>query len=316
MPATHRPTWRDRKSAMSTGTPTVTCIIIVYNGEDYLDEAIRSVISQTSPDWELIIVDDGSSDASREIARRYARSDGRIRLVTHPDGGNHGMAAARNLGLSESRATFVGFLDADDVWEATKIEEQLELFAQHPDVAMTYGRTLIWHSWDNTLIDDFFYDLGVQPEQVHPPPVLFRQLLRNVYQTPTTCNALMRRSAIADVGGFDETFKAMFEDQLFFAKLMLHFPVFVSGRCWAKYRQHSASTSALSAGTGGGLITQIRYLEQIRRYLREKSRSPSIHRQASFGDRLALEKALATLLLQRWRMRARKVAALIRKLSR
>ena len=55
----------------------------------------------------------------------------------------------------------------------------------------------------------------------------------------------MRRSAIADVGGFDESFAAMFEDQLFFAKILLHFPVFVSGSCWAKYRQHhtSASTS-------------------------------------------------------------------------
>lgn len=291
-------------------TPAVTCIVIVYNGEVYLDEAIRSVIRQTCPDWELIVVDDGSSDGSREIARRHGRTDGRIRLVTHPDRRNHGTGAARNLGLSASRGSFVGFLDADDVWEATKIEEQLELFAQHPDVAMTYGRTLIWHSWDTTPRNDFFYDLGVQANQVHQPPVLFRQLLRNVYQTPTTCNALMRRSAVAEIGGFDESFTAMFEDQLFFAKIMLHFPVFVSDRCWAKYRQHKASTSARSAASGGNLMTQIRYLKRVRDYLRRQRRRPSAHRQVSFGDRLALERTLATLHLRRMKRQARKVAAL------
>ena len=291
-------------------TPAVSCIVIVHNGEAFLDEAIRSVLQQTSPDWELIVVDDGSSDGSREIARRHAEVDGRIRLVSHPDGGNHGTGPARNLGLSESQGRFVGFLDADDVWEATKIEEQLEVFAQHPEVAMTYGRTLIWYSWDTTLEDDFFYDLGVQPDQVHLPPVLFRQLLLNVYQTPTTCNALMRRSAVTEVGGFDDSFTAMFEDQLFFAKLMLHFPVHVSDRCWARYRQHSGSTSAAAAAAGGNLRAQIRYLEHVRAYLRERRRQPLVHRQVSCADRLALERTLARLHLRRWRARVRKVAAL------
>jgi glycosyltransferase involved in cell wall biosynthesis len=294
---------------MSMGAPTVTCVVIVYNGEAYLDEAIRSVIQQSSPDWQLIIADDGSSDASREIARRHAGVDSRIRLITHPDGGNHGMSATRNLGLSESRGDFVGFLDADDVWEATKIEEQLELFAQHPDVAMVYGRTLIWHSWDTTAPEDCFYDLGVQPNRVHTPPVLFRNLLRNVYQTPTTCNALMRRSAIADVGGFDESFAAMFEDQLFFAKILLHFPVFVSARCWAKYRQHNASTSVMSAEAGGDLATQIAYLERIRHYVREQRRCPSVHRRVGLGDLVAVERMLARLHLRHWAVRIRRVAA-------
>jgi glycosyltransferase involved in cell wall biosynthesis len=291
------------------GAPTVTCVIIVYNGEAYLDEAITSVIQQSSPDWELIIADDGSSDASREIARRHAVTDSRIRLITHPDGRNHGMSATRNLGWSESRGSFIGFLDADDVWEATKIEEQLELFSHHPDVAMVYGRTLIWHSWHTTDTEDFFYDLGVQPNRVYMPPVVFRDLLRNVYQTPTTCNALMRRSAIADVGGFDESFAAMFEDQLFFAKILLHFPVFVSGRCWAKYRQHHTSTSTLSAAAGSHLATQIRYLERIRHYVRQQRRRPCLLRRANRGDQVAVERMLARLRVRRWAMRIRRLAA-------
>jgi glycosyltransferase involved in cell wall biosynthesis len=293
---------------MNVGAPAVTCVIIVYNGEAYLDEAIMSVIEQSSPEWELIIADDGSSDASREIARRHAAADSRIRLITHPDSRNHGTGATRNLGWSESRGNFIGFLDADDVWEATKIEQQLELLSQHPDVAMVYGRTLIWHSWHASDTEDFFYHLGVQPNRVHMPPILFRNLLRNVYQTPTTCNALMRRSAIADVGGFDESFTGTFEDQLLFAKILLHFPVFVSGRCWAKYRQHHASTSTMSAAAGGDLATQIRYLERIHHYVRQQRRRPCALRRANRGDELAVERTLARLRLRRWAMRIRRVA--------
>jgi hypothetical protein len=123
----------------------------------------------------------------------------------------------------------------------------------------------------------------------------------------------MRRSAVAEIGGFDESFTAMFEDQLFFAKIMVHFPVFVSDRCWAKYRQHMASTSARSAAAGGNLMAQIRYLKHVRDYLRKQRRRPSVHRQVSFGDRLALERTLARLHLRRWRRRVRKVIALRRR---
>jgi hypothetical protein len=129
-----------------------------------------------------------------------------------------------------------------------------------------------------------------------------------VYQTPTTCNALMRRSAIADVGGFNESFAAMFEDQLFFAKILLHFPVFVSGSCWAKYRQHHTSASILSAAAGSDMATQIRYLERIRHYIRQQRRSPCALRRANRGDQLAVQRMLARLHLRRWAMRMRQAA--------
>ena len=104
-----------------TAPPRVTAIIIVYNGEAFLDEAIASVKMQTFPDWELLIVDDGSSDASREIAARHASDDGRINVLEHPDRCNHGMSATRNLGVAHARGEFVGFIDADDVWLPSKL---------------------------------------------------------------------------------------------------------------------------------------------------------------------------------------------------
>lgn len=294
---------------MSLGTPTVTCIIIVHDGEEFLDEAITSVVRQTSSDWELLVVDDGSTDASPEIARRRAEADGRIRVISHPDRGNHGMSATRNLGLAESRGELVGFLDADDVWEPTKVADQVHLLGRHPDVAMVYGRTLIWHSWGAAAGEDHFYGLGVPPDRVHEPPVLFRHLLRNTYQTPTTCNALMRRAAVVEVGGFDESFPAMFEDQLFFAKILLQFPVYVSDRCWARYRQHPSSSSATSAAAGSDLPAQIRYLVRLHHHVREQRRAPSASRRAVLGDQLAVEGMLARLVVRRGVLRLKQVAA-------
>lgn len=154
---------------------------------------------------------------------------------------------------------------------------------------MVYGRTLIWHHWDPTSPNvDHFYDLGVTPDQVHFPTVLFRNLLRNVYQTPTTCNALLRRSVVDEVGGFEPLFESMFEDQVFFAKVLLGSAVFVSDRLWAQYRQHEHSSSALSSARGGNESAHVRYLLWLRRYVSRTG-------LGSAGDRLAIERALLSV---------------------
>src|SRR6476619_2393315 len=130
------------------GEPLVTCIVIFLDEERFLVEAIDSVRAQTYPSWEIVLVDDGSSDRSTQIARDYAqRFPDRIRYVEHPRHETRGMSAARNLGLAHARGQYVGFLDADDTWEPNKLQEQVGLLDMRPDVAMVYGRTLLWHSW-------------------------------------------------------------------------------------------------------------------------------------------------------------------------
>ncbi|WP_369726005.1 glycosyltransferase family 2 protein [Bradyrhizobium sp. LLZ17] len=129
-------------------TPKVSCIIIVYNGEEFLGEAVESVLAQSFADWELLIVDDGSTDSSRGIAQRFAQAfPGNIRSLCHADGRNHGMSSTRNLGLSHARGDYVAFLDADDVWLPNKLMAQVAVLDAQPDVGATYGRALIWHSW-------------------------------------------------------------------------------------------------------------------------------------------------------------------------
>lgn len=249
--------------------PTVSAIIIVYNGAQFLRDAIESILGQTLRDWELIVVDDGSTDESGSIAEEYiAAWPQQVRLVRHTDGLNHGMSAARNLGIAQARGKYVGFLDADDEWLPNKLSDQVALLEADQTLGMVYGRTTMWYSWQSPPSDrDFHYELGVGPGRAYQPPHLFESLLLNVYQTPTTCNALFLRRIALVVGGFDDAFKGMFEDQVFFAKVMMTAPVFVSDEVWAKYRQHSKSASVQSQNAGADEAARLRFLRWTMRYL-------------------------------------------------
>jgi glycosyltransferase involved in cell wall biosynthesis len=114
--------------------PLVSVVIPVFNAEPHLTQALDSVATQTHRSIEVLVVDDGSTDGSAEIARRYP--DSRVRLVSQPQGGP---AAARNHGVVIARGGFLAFLDADDLWEPFKLEVQLDVLRVHPAVAMVFG---------------------------------------------------------------------------------------------------------------------------------------------------------------------------------
>lgn len=230
---------------MTTDQPLVSAVIIFLDGERYLTEAIDSVLGQSYQELELLLVDDGSSDRSPAIAHEYAeRHPGKIQVLTHPGHVNRGMSASRNLGVDHARGDYIAFLDADDVWLPTKIEEQVRILIENPSVALLYGRTQIWHSWENASTGkDFFYPLGVAANRVHSPPQMLGNLVENRFQTPTTCNAIISRAAYLHLGGFEVSFRGMYEDQAFFAKLYLEYPTYVSDAVWARYRQRSGKSS-------------------------------------------------------------------------
>lgn len=227
----------------------VSAIIIFLNGEEFIEEAIESIFAQTYENWELLLVDDGSTDGSTAIAQTYAQKyPEKVLYLEHEEHQNQGMSASRNLGIDHARGEYIGFLDADDIWLPSKLEQQINIFNRYPEAGMVYGRTLFWHSWDGTISDqgDYFFDLGVQPDALIQPPGLLIGLLADRCQKPTTCNALMRREIFERWGRFEESFREAYEDQVFFTKVMLHAPVYVSDACWAKYRRHLESCMAQS----------------------------------------------------------------------
>lgn len=116
----------------------ISVIMPVYNAETFLEESIRSVLSQSYPHWELLAVDDGSTDGSADIIRRFEKEDGRIRYL-RTDRPSGSPTVPRNRGIEQARGRFIAFLDSDDAWLPDKLERQMEMFAKHEDMAICFS---------------------------------------------------------------------------------------------------------------------------------------------------------------------------------
>lgn len=114
----------------------VSIITPVYNAEQYLDQTIKSVLKQTYTDWELIIIDDCSTDKSSQILKAFLEDDTRIKLFSQEK--NCGVAYSRNLGIEMAKGKYITFLDSDDLWDYTKLEVQLAKLKQN-DYALCYS---------------------------------------------------------------------------------------------------------------------------------------------------------------------------------
>ncbi len=116
--------------------PTVSVVMCVYNGERYLAEAIESILAQTMRDFEFVIVDDGSTDGTGEVLRRYASADDRVCVVTRP---HEGVAAALNFGSGLARGKYIARMDADDVAFPDRLAKQVAFLERSPEVAVVGG---------------------------------------------------------------------------------------------------------------------------------------------------------------------------------
>jgi glycosyltransferase involved in cell wall biosynthesis len=224
-------------------SPTVSVVLIFRDDERFLPEAIAGVFAQTYDDWELLLVDDGSTDGSTTIARRWAADHpAKVRYLDHEGHANLGISATRNLGWRAATGTYVALLDSDDVWEPTKLEVQVGILEGHPDVGLVVGASRWWWSWAGDEVDhhDRVVEVGAPAEQAHRPPTLLPVLYplgRGAAPCPSSC--VVRREVLEQVGGFEERFRTMYEDQAFLVKVYHRTPVWVSSRCLDRYRKHA-----------------------------------------------------------------------------
>ena len=117
-------------------TPRLSVIVPAYNSAPYIEEAVRSVLAQTMPDLEVVVVDDGSPDESAAVVS--AIDDQRVRLVRKANGG---LASARNAGISAARGEVLGFLDGDDRWRPDKAQSHLEVLDTECGVGLTFSHS-------------------------------------------------------------------------------------------------------------------------------------------------------------------------------
>jgi glycosyltransferase involved in cell wall biosynthesis len=247
--------------------PRVSVISIFFNAEPYLCEALDSVLAQDWQDFELLLVDDGSTDASQRIARDYARRHAsKIRYLAHPGHRNRGISASRNLGLAAASGEFVAFIDADDRWSLSKLREQLEVFDRHPEVDAVCGAVNYWSSWRGG--KDRVIPTGhVQDRPVPSPQAVFAVYPLGRSPAPCPSDLMLRRSAIAAVGGFEDRFTGLYEDQAFLAKFYLEKTIFFARSIWLDYRQHDESCLAEAVRAGDYLPVRSLFLDWFDHYV-------------------------------------------------
>lgn len=174
---------------------TVSIVLTSYNYARYLDAAIGSVLAQSWDDWELIIVDDGSTDESVERITEWASRDTRIRLLRHPDGGNHGLSASLHLGVHEARAPLVAFLESDDAWREDCLERRLQAFSRYnPDVVFNTVEPVSMDGYDVEHIRRYLKNLRLRFSS--PGPVSLGQGIWLANIIPSFSCAMVRRSLL------------------------------------------------------------------------------------------------------------------------
>jgi glycosyltransferase involved in cell wall biosynthesis len=209
--------------------PAFTVITPVFNGGDYLLEAVHSVLAQTLPDFELVLVDDGSTDDACDVV--LGLKDDRIRVLHQA---HLGAAAACNLALTVAQGEFVAFLDQDDLWAPRKLERQVECFHENPGVDLTFT----WFDY----IGERGQVLGFQPRRWRGG-VEFEHLLRDNVIGATSPVAI-RRAAIEEAGGFDPALEMTYDLDLYLRVLQLR-PgnALALPEVLAMYRRHPAQMS-------------------------------------------------------------------------
>lgn len=176
--------------------PLVSVIIPAFNRRDYIDETVQSVLKQTYPHVELIVVDDGSTDGTYEKLQEF---QDRILLLSHSGRLNKGQSIAINLGLSRAKGEYVAILDSDDYWAEEKLFLQVDYLMRHENIGLVYGNGYCVDAKGNILYP-FYDDLHYENNDPN------RVLLDCYLLLPQ--NALVRKAVYEEVGFFEESFRA------------------------------------------------------------------------------------------------------------
>ena len=211
----------------------VSVIVPVYNVEKFLPQCIDSLLAQTHPDLEIILVDDGSKDSSGSICDAYAQQDSRV-TVLHQE--NRGQAAARNLGIREAKGEYIGFVDSDDFVESNMYESMLRAALQHDAQIVSCGMYAV------DIQGNVLFESHVLPkERVYSADAAAEQLLTFGTLNVSCCDKLFRRNLFDDVkypeGQTNEDAAIIF-DLMLQAEKVVHI-----GLPMYSYRQWSGSTS-------------------------------------------------------------------------
>jgi glycosyltransferase involved in cell wall biosynthesis len=216
--------------------PRVTVVICFYNGEPFIREALASVVAQTLPDWELVLVDDGSTDASSKIAEDFVRSDPRARYVTHPAGINRGLASSRVLGSDVARGEYLLFLDHDDILDADALQRLADLLEANPPAAAVLAATRFWHWSPSGKSRKRTQSYRPLRTGMVPGRTFLRFLVSSDEHHPHVCSTFYRRREFVTARDCASTWHGMYEDTALLMKLTANHDIYLLDEPVSDYR--------------------------------------------------------------------------------
>lgn len=210
---------------------TVSIVIPAYNSSRYLPETIEHVLSQTFSDYEVLVINDGSTDNTAEIATRYSQQDSRVKLFSQ---NNQGLSGARNTGIQIAQGEYIAFLDSDDHWLPHKLAAHMDHFARLPNLGISFGR-IEFMSFDGKPTRRFSNSrlVNLTPKHLY---------YENSIVTPS--NAVIRRSVLEQIGLFDRTLRVWEDIDLFLRAASKGWKVEGIDQVLVRYRTNQAGLSS------------------------------------------------------------------------
>jgi cellulose synthase/poly-beta-1,6-N-acetylglucosamine synthase-like glycosyltransferase len=219
-------------SVDSSQSPLVSVLTPAYNSAKFIRQTLESALSQTFTNFEMIVIDDGSTDDTRLIADSYAARDPRFRVISQPNGG---IAAARNSGMRVARGQYFALLDSDDVWLPCYLADQLAILAAHPEIAVLSANAINFGGvFDGTPL------LATWPRRIRHV-----SLLELVAVEDSLCILSIFRREVSDaIGGFDATLRRSEDYDLWLRAAAAGYRIAVNPQPLGLYRRRPDSVSA------------------------------------------------------------------------
>lgn len=230
--------------------PRVSVVIPAFNATLYLAAALESVLQQTVQDFEIIVVDDGSTDGTFEVAGDFARRDPRIFVIRQENGG---IGSARNAALGRARGEWVALLDSDDMWLPHYLEEQLEILRVRPEVDILSANAInVGGAWDG---------------QAYKPtdgPVVDLSLLDLIRTEDAVCIlSMFRRRIVRDIGMFDDTMRGSEDYDFWLRAAAVGLRIAFNPRPLAMYRRRADSVSADETRMLDAIVIPLRRIRAV-----------------------------------------------------
>lgn len=248
--------------------PLVSVIIPTYNSSGFIAQAVQSVLEQTHRRYEVIVVDDGSTDETKDVLSKFGNC---IKYLYQE---NRGPAAARNMGIKVASGEYICFLDADDVWTRGKLELQIAFMEHHPTIGLVFADHEEFNA-EGVILASFLGQKVVRDDLMLQSPIrdaFMRLVIENFISTPTV---MVRKECFETVGLFDESLRSV-EDRDLWLRISAHFEIACLPEIVCRRRVHKSN---ISENSELSLRGRVKVLEKNRRIFSNLVPAAIWHRQ-------------------------------------